>query len=282
MSKFILLVFLTIISLYSSAYAQTFDNFYRSADSARKNNDYKTAAKDYGSAIEIILSGKELVNNNIWSELLLSAADAESNSRNIHRAQVYWNMRYGSHGEKLDDKIIRLKKLGIKHIFTFRAFNLGFSTILTINRCSSNLTKYLFWIENQNLIVQKFDECDTYKSFELGSVALAKFYTRNSQKITTESIVHFGAKVDHLDEFLFEFYIAGTVVPKRFNQERDLVNPNYTQIQVEEQSYKKDLKLYKSNIKTKLSQLLPMAQTEVKNYEKLLTSADEKRKVGSI
>ncbi|MEJ2884519.1 hypothetical protein [Pedobacter sp. GR22-6] len=175
-----------------------------------------------------------------------------------------------NNAETLSEKINKLKSNGIRDLFTFRIHNDGASHVIILGGCSSNITKFLVWFTDRKTYVQAFDECYTYNPKEIDATELFNLYTKNSALIIKENVLPALAKGSHMDIFTFEILDRDTLVKKQFDYEYDLDSPKFFPDAYSTPEYKKALGIYKANIQTNLSKLLPlMIKARIQYYKNL-------------
>ncbi|ATP56066.1 hypothetical protein CPT03_06130 [Pedobacter ginsengisoli] len=263
-----------LLFLSFSSHAQNFNILVNRADSLKALKENEKAILFYNQAIDLILNNKEEVHDYKWHNVLINAGntaweiDKKTNNRSF-LPQKYWGMAYGSHGEKLADKIIFLKDYGIKDMIIYYSYG-GMMSNYNIGGCSDNITKYLLWLKDKTTYIQQFSECDSYKPIAIKASPIQEFYLVNKNKMAVEKLSRVHEMTD-MPIYDLDFVTdTGTFFRTTFHQ-FDLDIPDSPAGSIEN---------YQRNMTTQLSKFIPMIWQAVRNYNNTMHSGKERGLVG--
>lgn len=276
----VLLIFLSALSR-----SQDFKTLKSEADSLARKLNYEQALEVYSQAVDLVLEEKEVIADSEFFSTLYSAAEIatklEGKTNSFHPlARKYWGMIYGSRGEKLEEKISFLKELGVKDLIVYYPRG-GNMSVYVVKGCTSNITKYLIWINGSKTYIQRFEECKSYKPVAITNSSIAKFFPENKQMIATEKLARI-PRTNHMMIYDLTFIGDQGIYYQTTYYEFDLLDPD---------PYKKKRPIdevnismldYKRNMETKLSKLIPMIDEEVNQYKAVISSGKERTMIGKF
>jgi hypothetical protein len=275
-----------LFPLYLSA--QDYKTLRRQGDSLKFSKNYSEAVVAYDKCIDLILTGKQQVYNNEWNNLLASAMDA-----NKSYPSKYSAMLYGTRAEKMSDKIATLKDMGVKYIFSFYSFTGGATGGYFSNwpyECNPSLapTNILVWAINENVFMQAFDACNTYKPFKLNDSELYKLLKAHTDDLIKEKIKPMILKGhDGFEIFHFQFYADNRTIEKDPMDIHDFrpMEQNHEPIVlkiIKKETIDKGNDIYHSNIKTHLAQFFLRTTEDEKQYYNAISAGAERARVGKF
>lgn len=285
MKKLIVAVCL-LIPLFAGA--QNYQQLKRKADSLRFKKNYKEATIIYDKCIDLVLTGKQQLYDDEWKGLLGSAMDA-----NKDYPIKYSAMLYGTRAEKMSDKITTLKDMGVKYILSFYSFTGGSTQGYYSSwpyECNPGLgaTNILVWAVNENVFMQAFNACNTYKPVKLNDPELYGLLKSHTGDLIKEKIKpminkgHDGYAIYH-----FRFYTDNETIEKEPMSVKDFRTMEQNQEAIVLKIMKKENiargnDIYAFNIKTHLAQLFLRTTDDEKQYYNTITSGAEKARVGKF
>jgi len=257
------------------ANGQEFDRLMTVGDSLRKASNNKEAFNAYHKAIDLVLSNKIQVYDFQWLDLLNRAGETNDEDVDID----LWRMAYGTRAEKISEKIRDLKFMGVRYIFSYEIQFPGAAATFKANSCVSSQTKFLVWGINNEIFMQKFNDCDTYKPLRMHDRKLYVFFKLHFKDIINEKTKKIlTGRADHMEEYQFEFCIGNKALKKEWVAEMDFANPTKKYPNV----FKPDLEAYKHNVQSYFGKFFLQVISDENKYYRFINSGAERAKVGSI
>ncbi|WP_214069999.1 hypothetical protein [Mucilaginibacter sp. dw_454] len=250
-------------------------------------NNPKDALIAYEHCIDLVLANKEKVYDSDWSALLRSAMDV-----NKSYPWKYSNLLYGTRAEKMSDKIATLKQMGINYLFSFYARQGWTTTTLGGSPYGCLIgegnTYILAWAINDDVFMQAFNACDTYKPVKMNDKKLYDLMKNHMENITKEKI---GAMImkyrDIIPVYHFEFYLKSEPVQQDpvdiwdFRTMQQNISTDEFKF-VKQITVDKGNKIYQANIKTHFAQLFLRVRDDEKKYYDTINSGTERARVGKF
>ncbi|MGY4383583.1 hypothetical protein ACVWYN_000602 [Pedobacter sp. UYP24] len=280
-----LMLSLLVLLFHQSSSAQSFNFFQRKADSLVAANNLDSATTYYDQAINLILKNKESVDQQVWFNTLVSAGNAHSKlsqklSSSSGIAQYYWNMAYGTKGERLEEKIEFLKDMGVKDLVVYFPHG-GMTTEYVLGGCSNNETKFLMWVFGSKTFIQKFDDCYSYKPFAMEKSPFASFYLKHKQQIYHEKLKRF-KRLSDSGIYDLTFITEGKTVYETQFHEYDLTDPDPGKKKRPIEEINIPILDYQKNMETQLSKLIPMIRNEINRYLNRINAGENLSAVGKL
>lgn len=273
------------ICLSTLGYAQNFKLLSIQGDSLVKQLKFEKALKVYSKAIDLVLEEKEIIADEEFFSTLYSAAETasrlEGKTQSFHPlAKKYWSMLAGSRGEKIGEKISFLKELGVKDLIVYHPHG-GHVSVYVSRGCTSNITKYLIWINGSKTYVQRFEECQSYKPLLITNSLIAEYFPKNKQIIATENLNRI-KRTNHMGIYDLTFIDDRGAYYQTTYYEFDLLNPDTYKNRIQNKRLDKDVHNYKRNLETKLSKLIPMLEEGVDRYRASMSTGKEREMIGKF
>jgi len=274
------LLFCLLFSI--NAYSQSFKHFKQEGDSLRLKSKFKEALLAYDKAIDEVVTNRDIASESDWMEMLYFAGDI------VKGHNRYWNLFYGTRSEKLSEKVAFLKDAGVKHYFTYQVnenVDIAGPTYL-LNTCFSSTRKTLVWVMNNNVFIQAFDDCNTYKPIKLNDAELLNILSNHYEDAVNKGFMRKETKRRSSYEFKFEFYPTNSIFNDNwinmhlFTNPKEDPPPDYTE------NYKNVLKretiAYNYNINTYFYKLFVRTIEDEKVYLQKINSGEERGKIGKF
>ncbi|MDB5158157.1 MAG: hypothetical protein JWR50_2864 [Mucilaginibacter sp.] len=281
------LLFLFCLLFPFFTFAQSYQALKRQGDSLRYYHKFKEAVTDYDSCINMVLTGKQKVYDEEWDNLLSSAI--ETNKVNPVK---YANLRFGTRAEKMSDKIVTLKEMGVKYLFSFytRTGGTSFSINLSPYGCQIyyGATYILVWGINNDVFMQEFNACTTYKPVKMNDKVLFDLLNKHVKDMIKEKIKPMILKGnDGIPQYHFEFYVGETSIKKDMVDPLDFrtmeQNISSDEIRfVKKTTIDKGNEIYQYNIKTYFAQLFLRVNEDEAKYYDTINSGAERARVGNF
>ncbi|MDB5157357.1 MAG: hypothetical protein JWR50_2064 [Mucilaginibacter sp.] len=265
--------------------AQKLQQLKWKGDSLADSNHPKEAAVIYDQCIDIVLSDKQAINDNDWFAILLAAINA-----NKPNAGKYSSLAYGTRAEKMTDEIALLKNMGVKYILSFSSW--GYSTP-TIGgspyTCPIDETKtFLVWGINDDVFMQAFNTCNTYKPFKLNDKQLYAILKDHTKEMVNETVTPALMKYGQLlSKYNFVFYTAtesftkGPVDIAAFRDVKGNISSDELKY-ISQEKIDRANKIYLSNIQTYFSKFFLLICADEIKYINFINSGAERAKVGKF
>lgn len=285
MKKLFVVLYLLLPRL---VFAQNYEQLKRKADSLKFKKNYKDAVIAYDQCIDLVLTGKQQLYDGEWNSLLSSAMDA-----NKDYPIKYSAMRYGTRAEKMSDKIATLKDMGVKYMFSFYSFTGGGTQGYFSDwpyECNPGLvpTYILVWAINQNVFMQAFNPCTTYKPVKISDSELYKLLKAHTDDLIKEKIKPMmPVSHDGISTYFFQFYADNKTTKKDPMAICDFrtVEQNYGTFMLKilkKEIINKKNDIYGFNIKTHLSQLFFRIIDDEKKYYDTINAGVERARLGKF
>lgn len=276
----ILLIFLSTMGM-----AQSFKTLKIEADSLTRKLSYEHALEVYTKAIDLALGDKEKISDEELLPVLYSAAEAatqlEGKTQHFNPlAKKYWGMIRGSKGEKMEEKITFLKDLGIKDLIVYYPHG-GMTSSYVIRGCSSNITKYLIWLQGTKTYIQQFDECNSYKPVLIPNSPINQYFSNYKQLIATEKLLRV-KRISDMGVYDLTFIDGKGVYYQTTYHDFDLSDPDPDKKKQPIEEVNIPILDYKRNMETKLSKLIPMIGDGISQYRAAITSGKERTMIGKF
>jgi len=274
-----------LISLSTIGFSQNFKTLSSQGDSLTRKLKFEQALKVYNEAIDLVLQDREAISDSEFFPTLNAAAEVASTLEGKTQsfnpfAQKYWGMIRGSRGEKMEEKISFLKELGVKDLIVYYPHG-GHTSVYVVKGCTSNITKYLIWINGLKTYVQKFEECNSYKPVAIPNSSIAEFFPANKQTIATEKL-NIIVRTTHMAIDDLTFIDNKGIYYQTTCYEFDLLDPDPDKKKRPIDEVNIPILNYQRNMETKLSKLIPMLHEAVDQYRAILSSGKERSLIGKF
>ena len=274
-----------VFCLSTFGYGQNFKSLSIQGDSLLKQLNFEKALEVYSKAIDLVLTEKETIGDKAFISTLYSAAETanrlEEKTQSFHPlARKYWGMLTGSREEKMEEKISFLSEHGVKDLIVYYPHG-DHTSVYVVGGCTSNITKYLIWINGSKTYIQRFEECQSYKPVAITNSPLVEYFPKNKQKIATEKLTRI-ERTNHMAIYDLTFIDDTGVYYQTTYYEFDLLNPDTDKNRFQNKRFNKDVDNYKMNLQTKLSKLIPMLEEAVDRYRAIMSTGKEREMIGKF
>ncbi|MES2456996.1 MAG: hypothetical protein V4594_15690 [Bacteroidota bacterium] len=276
---------IVLISLSTIGLCQSFKKLSSQADSLARKLKFEQALKFYNEAVDLALQDREAISDSEFFSTLYAAAEVASTLEGKTQsfnpfAQKYWGMIHGSRGEKMEEKVSLLIGLGVKDLIVYYPHG-GHTSVYVVKGCTSNITKYLIWINGLKTYVQRFEECNSYKPVAIPNSSIAEFFPANKRTIATEKLTRI-QRTTHMAIDDLTFIDEKGIYYQTTCYEFDLLDPDPEKKKRPIDEVNIPIANYQSNMETKLSKLIPMLHEAVDQYRVILSSGRERAMIGKF
>ncbi|TSJ40458.1 hypothetical protein FO440_11930 [Mucilaginibacter corticis] len=270
-----------ILPLFAHA-QEKFSRLKRQGDSLVYKHNLKDALIVYDKAVNLVLSGKEKAFDSEWFDVLNAAGII------VKGHNKYWNLAFGTKAEKLPEKITTLKEMGVKNLLTYKVFQ---NTDVAAwpadsNSCYSKSGQILVWAINNNVFMQAFDDCTTYKPVNLHDNVLYDLLNNHYEAIMNKNFRELGFMSSAETRYKFTFYSDNNIFVKEWCGISYFTDPKSNRtadyIAKHKNSIDSQTIIYNYNMSIYFSKLFLRIFEDDKIYNEKINSSAEKGLVGKL
>jgi|GEM_PF-1865170 len=277
-----LIILLCLILPFCAHAQEKFSRLKRQGDSLVYKHNLKDALAVYDKAVNLVLSGQEKAFDSEWFDVLNAAGNI------VKGHNKYWNLAFGTKAEKLPEKITTLKEMGVKNLLTYKVFQ---NTDVAAwpadsNSFYSKSGQVLVWAINNNVFMQAFDDCTTYKPVNLHDNILYDLLNNHYEAVINKNFRQVGFMPNDEARYKFTFYRDNNIFTKEWCGITYFTEPKATRSSYAAATGKKfinrDSINYKYNMDTYFSKLFFRILIDEKIYNEKINSSAEKALVGKL